>query len=174
MPPTFSLFFFLFTLLLLSWLQPFFFLFPSPFICTFLTCQGMVPILCSSSQYTAYNTSGHPHSEAGHSQGPGYYSGLPQECVQFPETQDKVLLIFSPNRGSQKLYYCLRVGSIWRDERKRDQGSEVGGWSQVPYSGISIWSWNFTAAKRLLTLLVALPALCKYAEGTHGACGPPH
>lgn len=49
--------------------------------------------------------------------------------------------------------------------KRKKRGRETGG--QLPYSGISIWPWNFTAAA-LPTSLLALPGLFKYVDKTHG------
>lgn len=48
-------------------------------------------------------------------------------------------------------------------KKKRPGGEMSGGW-QAPYSRISIWCWNFTAAMSLASL-VALLRLCKYLAG---------
>lgn len=113
-------FFFLFPLPLFSCL-PNLFLFSPLFLSFFPTCQGIFPILSPFSRYTVYTTPPHSYSEAGHSQGPGYFSvaGLPQECVQFPGTHDKVIPNFSSSRGLRN-YTCLGPGCVWRDKKKRE------------------------------------------------------
>lgn len=126
------------------------------------------------SVYRIYHFGAVTLSEAGHSQGPGYFSaaGLPQECVQFPGTPDKFLPNFS-QAGALRSSATLPGLGAFGGVRRKDQGSVMVGRLQAPYSGISIWPWSFTTTTSPTSLSV-LPELCKYVEETLGASGLQH